>query len=47
MAMLTDEMLLDSYYMAVELKLEREFISLLMAEIQKRNLNTDSIMLLH
>ena len=40
--MLTDEMLLDSYHMAVELKLEREFITLLLAEIHKRNLDTDS-----
>lgn len=47
MAMLTDEMLLDSYHMAIELKLEREFITLLLAEIHKRNLDTDSISILH
>lgn len=47
MAMLTDEMLLDSYHMAIELKLEREFITLLLAEIHKRNLDTDFISILH
>lgn len=45
--MLSDEMLLDSYHMAVELKLEREFITLLLAEIQKRNLDTNSGNVLH
>ncbi|WP_019635914.1 sporulation histidine kinase inhibitor Sda [Paenibacillus fonticola] len=39
MAMLTDEMLLESYHMATELQLDREFIALLLAEIHKRNLN--------
>ncbi len=38
MAILSDEMLLDSYHLAVELKLEREFIKLLLAEIHKRKL---------
>ena len=38
MAILTDEMLLDSYELAVQLKLERDFIKLLLAEIHKRNL---------
>ena len=47
MAILTDEMLLDSYHMAVELKLEREFITLLLAEIRKRNLDTNSASIVH
>lgn len=38
MAMLTDEMLLESYQMATELQLDMEFIALLLAEIHKRNL---------
>ncbi|GAA0136572.1 sporulation histidine kinase inhibitor Sda [Paenibacillus woosongensis] len=38
MAMLTDEMLLESYHMATELQLDMEFIALLLAEIHKRNL---------
>ncbi|AZK46269.1 sporulation histidine kinase inhibitor Sda [Paenibacillus lentus] len=39
MAMLTDEMLLESYQMAKELQLDMEFIALLLAEIHKRNLD--------
>ncbi|WP_110931481.1 sporulation histidine kinase inhibitor Sda [Paenibacillus bouchesdurhonensis] len=39
MAMLTDEMLLESYHMATELQLDMEFIALLLAEIHKRNLD--------
>ncbi|CAM3047368.1 sporulation histidine kinase inhibitor Sda [Paenibacillus sediminis] len=47
MAMLTDEMLLDSYQMAVQLKLDREFIALLLAEIHKRSLAVESNALLN
>lgn len=47
MAMLTDEMLLESYYMATELNLDREFIALLLAEIHKRDLNTSDSSILH
>lgn len=36
--MLTDEMLLESYHLAIELNLEDEFISLLLEEIHRRNL---------
>ncbi|AWB45867.1 sporulation histidine kinase inhibitor Sda [Paenibacillus sp. CAA11] len=43
MALLTDEMLLDSYRMANELQLEREFIALLLAEIHKRELSMELI----
>lgn len=39
MAILTDEMLLDSYIMAIELQLDQEFITLLLIEIQKRDLD--------
>jgi developmental checkpoint coupling sporulation initiation to replication initiation len=39
MAMLTDEMLLESYQMANVLQLDKEFIALLLAEIHKRKLN--------
>ncbi|MFB5267174.1 sporulation histidine kinase inhibitor Sda [Paenibacillus enshidis] len=38
MGMLTDEMLLESYHLAIELDLEDDFISLLLAEIYRRNL---------
>lgn len=38
MAMLTDEMLLESYQMATMLELDREFIALLLAEIHRRDL---------
>lgn len=47
MALLTDEMLLDSYRMATELQLEREFIALLLAEIHKRELNVEINQLVH
>ncbi|WP_410772013.1 sporulation histidine kinase inhibitor Sda [Fontibacillus sp. BL9] len=41
MAMLTDEMLLESYHMATMLQLDREFIALLLAEIHRRDLMSD------
>lgn len=47
MAMLTDEMLLESYQMATELHLDRDFIALLLAEIHKRDLDTDTGSILH
>ncbi|MDR0268274.1 sporulation histidine kinase inhibitor Sda [Paenibacillus sp.] len=47
MAILTDEMLLDSYHTAVELMLDREFITLLLAEIHKRNLEADQPGVVH
>lgn len=47
MATLTDEMLLDSYHMAKELSLDREFIALLLAEIHKRELNLQIQLVLH
>ncbi|MNP75015.1 Sporulation inhibitor sda [compost metagenome] len=45
MAMLTDEMLLESYHMATSLQLDREFIALLLAEIHRRELMTVSPLL--
>lgn len=45
MAMLTDEMLLESYQMATILDLEREFIALLLAEIHRRDLISDPALL--
>ena len=47
MAILTDEMLLESYHLAVELKLERDFIALLLAEIHKRELMPDQLEVIH
>ncbi|CAH1201502.1 hypothetical protein PAECIP111890_01924 [Paenibacillus sp. JJ-223] len=47
MAMLSDEMLLDSYHQAIELNLERDFIALLLAEIHKRKLDTNASAILH
>lgn len=38
MSTLSDELLVESYYKAVELDLEMEFIHLLLAEIHKRQL---------
>lgn len=39
MALLSDELLIDSYYQAVQLHLDEEFIALLLAEIQRRRLH--------
>lgn len=47
MAILTDEMLLESYHLAVELKLERDFIALLLAEIHKRELMPEQLEVVH
>jgi len=38
---LSDDMLLESYYTAVQLKLDPAFIRLLAAEMQRRNLKPD------
>ncbi|WP_144027295.1 sporulation histidine kinase inhibitor Sda [Paenibacillus selenitireducens] len=38
MSILSDELLVESYYKAIELDLEVEFITLLLAEIHKRQL---------
>ncbi|MCM3129813.1 sporulation histidine kinase inhibitor Sda [Paenibacillus provencensis] len=47
MAMLSDETLLDSYHMAIELQLDVDFIALLLEEIHKRSLHTDVSAVLH
>ncbi|WP_209972778.1 sporulation histidine kinase inhibitor Sda [Paenibacillus eucommiae] len=39
MKVMSDEALIESYYQAVELQLEIDFIDLLLAEIQRRKLN--------
>lgn len=38
MKLLSDESLMESYYRALDLKLDREFIQLLWAEIERRKL---------
>ncbi|CAH0118345.1 MULTISPECIES: sporulation histidine kinase inhibitor Sda [unclassified Paenibacillus] len=38
MALLSDTMLLESYYKAVELQLDKEFIQILFNEIDRRKL---------
>ncbi|SEU19417.1 sporulation histidine kinase inhibitor Sda [Paenibacillus sp. NFR01] len=47
MVELSDEMLLDSYFRAIELQLEHDFIALLLAEIRKRNLHSPEHAVLH
>lgn len=39
MEMLTDDMLLESYHMAQALQLDQDFITLLLAEIHRRELD--------
>ncbi|BFH12176.1 sporulation histidine kinase inhibitor Sda [Paenibacillus dendritiformis] len=39
MALLSDELLMDSYEQAIKLGLDDDFIALLLAEIQKRRLH--------
>lgn len=43
MEMLSDELLLESYRNAIELKLDPEFIRLLAAEMLRRNMNPDAL----
>ncbi|WP_274363877.1 sporulation histidine kinase inhibitor Sda [Paenibacillus thermotolerans] len=38
MRLLSDESLLETYYKAIDLDLEEEFIRLLLEEIQRRNI---------
>ncbi|MBA2940507.1 MULTISPECIES: sporulation histidine kinase inhibitor Sda [Paenibacillus] len=38
MRQISDETLIDSYYKALDLRLESDFVDLLLAEIQRRNL---------
>lgn len=39
--LISDETLIDSYYKALQLKLEPDFVDLLLAEIKRRNLKLD------
>ena len=39
MRMISNEVLIDSYFKAIDLKLEEEFINLLLDEIIRRQLN--------
>lgn len=39
MRLLSNEILIDSYFRALDLKLEREFIELLLMEIKRRKLH--------
>ncbi|MFD2613717.1 sporulation histidine kinase inhibitor Sda [Paenibacillus gansuensis] len=41
MNVISNEVLVESYFKAVDLDLEDEFIYLLLAEIHKRNLNIE------
>jgi developmental checkpoint coupling sporulation initiation to replication initiation len=47
MAMLSDDMLLESYYMANKMQLDHDFIALLLAEIHRRNLTTEKVCIVH
>lgn len=47
MALLTDDLLLESYYKATQLQLDQEFIALLLAEIHRRELDITQSTLLH
>jgi developmental checkpoint coupling sporulation initiation to replication initiation len=42
MEMLSDELLVDAYHMAIKIHLDAEFISLLAAEIRRRQINPDN-----
>ncbi|MDF2722035.1 MAG: Sporulation inhibitor [Paenibacillus sp.] len=39
MRTLSNEALVDSYFKAIDLKLDREFVMLLLAEIKRRKIN--------
>ncbi|RKN80652.1 sporulation histidine kinase inhibitor Sda [Paenibacillus ginsengarvi] len=39
MKSLSNEALIDTYYKAIDLKLDRDFVTLLLAEIKRRKLN--------
>ncbi|TDF98905.1 sporulation histidine kinase inhibitor Sda [Paenibacillus piri] len=41
MRLMSDEVLIESYFKAQELKLEAEFIKLLLDEIKRRKLNLE------
>jgi developmental checkpoint coupling sporulation initiation to replication initiation len=39
---MSNETLIDSYWKAIELKLEKDFVELLLAEIKRRRLQLES-----
>ncbi|ALS23470.1 MULTISPECIES: sporulation histidine kinase inhibitor Sda [Paenibacillus] len=41
MKLISDEMLVESYFKAIELQLEDEFVALLLDEIRHRQINLD------
>ncbi|MED4603017.1 sporulation histidine kinase inhibitor Sda [Paenibacillus validus] len=41
MKLISNEILVDSYFKALDLKLEKEFVELLLEEIHRRELNLD------
>lgn len=44
MRLLNDDTLVETYFRAIDLQLEREFIHLLRAEIHRRKLNVSTIL---
>jgi developmental checkpoint coupling sporulation initiation to replication initiation len=42
MKIINDETLIDSYFKALDLQLEIDFVDLLLAEIKRRNLKLDT-----
>jgi developmental checkpoint coupling sporulation initiation to replication initiation len=43
MELLSDEMLVDTYYAAIQFELEQEFIRMLAIEMKRRRLNPDAV----
>ncbi|MDQ1912121.1 sporulation histidine kinase inhibitor Sda [Paenibacillus sp. GD4] len=41
MKLISNEILVDSYFKAIDLKLEQEFVDLLLEEIKRRQINLD------
>ncbi|KPV55512.1 MULTISPECIES: sporulation histidine kinase inhibitor Sda [Paenibacillus] len=41
MKLISNEILVDSYFKAVDLKLEEDFVELLLDEIKRRQINLD------
>ncbi|WP_248927799.1 sporulation histidine kinase inhibitor Sda [Paenibacillus hamazuiensis] len=41
MRMISNEVLIDSYYKALDLQLDKEFVELLLEEIKRRQLNVE------
>jgi developmental checkpoint coupling sporulation initiation to replication initiation len=41
MKLISNEILIDSYFKAIDLKLEQDFVDLLLEEIKRRQINLD------